>query len=191
MATPRCGAKKHDGSGATCQQPAGAGTDHKGSGYCKYHGGNSPSLKLHAAREAIRRGTAFYGDPVDVTPGEALLGEVRRTAGHVAFLEARVREAVLEEEEATKGAKEGSSVEHRVRILRDLYERERKHLTTVCQVALHAGVEERAVRVAERWGDELARMLGSILEDLKLTAEQQRRAPEVVGRHLRVLEGSG
>lgn len=189
MAPQLCGAKKSDGSGNTCQQPAGFGTDHKGVGKCKYHGGNSPSGKLAAAREEVRRGTAFYGEPVDVTPSEALLGEVRRTAGHVAFLEARVREAVLEEEEATNGAKEASSVHARVQALRELYAHERKHLTAVCQVTLHAGVEERQVRVAEKWGGELANVLGAILEDLKLTKEQRDRAPDVVGRHLRVLEG--
>ena len=34
----RCGRPKKDGNG-TCTQPAGAGTDHYGTGPCKYHGG--------------------------------------------------------------------------------------------------------------------------------------------------------
>lgn len=184
---PKCGAKLTKGEG-TCRHPAGYGTDHLGTGTCKFHAGSTPSGKLAAARAEVR-GPAFYGDPVDVTPSEALLQEVRRTAGHVAFLGLQVREAVLADEEATNGAKEASSTKERVRALRELYAAERKHLTQVCQVTLHAGVEERQVRVAERWGDELAGLLGAILADLKLTKEQERRAPDVVGRHLRVLEG--
>lgn len=177
---PLCGARLVSGEG-TCKHRAGAGTDHLGTGHCKYHTGNTPSGRLHAARQAVR-GPAFYGDPVEVLPGEALLQEVRRTAGHVAFLEAQVREAVREDEEA-------SSTKAWVTALRELYAHERKHLTQVCQVALHAGVEERQVAVAERWGGELANVLGAILEDLKLTAAQRERAPDIVGRHLRVLEG--
>jgi uncharacterized protein YjcR len=34
-----CGAKKRDGSGEPCAQPAGWGTDHLGEGRCKLHGG--------------------------------------------------------------------------------------------------------------------------------------------------------
>jgi hypothetical protein len=182
MGMKMCGSKKLDGSGKTCVLKAGFGTDHSGFGKCKFHGGMSPSGKLAAAREETR-GTAFYGDPVDVTPGEALLQEVRRTGGHVAYLAAKVAQADLDAKDT------GEPLTARVRALRELYAHERRHLTQVCQVALHAGVEERAVRVAERWGDELANVLSAILEDLQLTKEQQARAPDVVGRHLRVMEG--
>ena len=58
----------------------------------------------------------------------------------------------------------------------------------VCQVALHAGVEERSVRVAERMGAELATLIGAILGDLALSSKQKAQAPEIVRRHLRVLE---
>ena len=41
---PRCGASTKEGG--ECKQPAGAGTEHYGSGKCKYHGGaNGKSLK--------------------------------------------------------------------------------------------------------------------------------------------------
>lgn len=186
--TEFCGSPKR--RGGTCQQPAGAGTDHLGSGRCKFHGGSSPAGKKFAAKEALRKGTAFYGDPVNVTPGEALLAEVRRTAGHVAFLEARVARADLAVVEGTNAPEDPKAVASRVEVLRHAYQSERKHLTQVCQVALHAGVEERAVRVAERWGGELANVLGAILADLQLSKTQQEKAPDIVARHLRVLEAA-
>jgi len=37
--TPRCGASKRNGDGEPCELPAGWGTDHKGEGRCKHHGG--------------------------------------------------------------------------------------------------------------------------------------------------------
>lgn len=43
--TPRCGASKRNGNGEPCQLPAGWGTDHKGEGRCKHHGGASPGGK--------------------------------------------------------------------------------------------------------------------------------------------------
>lgn len=42
MSNALCGAKKRDGSGETCRQVAGWGTDHVGTGRCKLHGGLSP-----------------------------------------------------------------------------------------------------------------------------------------------------
>lgn len=38
----RCGRTKRDGSGDTCDLPAGWGTEHTGEGACKLHGGNTP-----------------------------------------------------------------------------------------------------------------------------------------------------
>lgn len=40
-----CGAKKRDGSGATCRNRAGWGTDHVGEGRCKLHSGAVPRGK--------------------------------------------------------------------------------------------------------------------------------------------------
>lgn len=46
---PFCGAKKRDGS--TCRQTAGHGTDHVGTGRCKFHGGASTGPKDREARK--------------------------------------------------------------------------------------------------------------------------------------------
>lgn len=63
---------------------------------CRMHGGKTPgALAKGAARQAeeeARRAVATLGLAVDVSPAEALLEEVRWTAGHVAWLRARVQE---------------------------------------------------------------------------------------------------
>src|SRR4051812_32041667 len=59
------------------------------------------------------------------------------------------------------------------------------------KMAIDAGVEERRVQLAERWGDDLARMLGNVLEDLNLTPAQAKKAPEIIRRNLISIEGRG
>jgi len=45
-----CNARKTDGSGY-CGQPAGMGTDHKGTGRCKFHGGNTVNQEKNIIEE--------------------------------------------------------------------------------------------------------------------------------------------
>lgn len=65
---PFCGGQKHQGEG-TCRQPAGAGTDHLGTGRCQFHGGCTPShrqaaIKDQAAVELARLNIAPVEDPL-------------------------------------------------------------------------------------------------------------------------------
>lgn len=187
MGVEKCGAKKTDGSG-TCEQPAGLGTDHLGVGRCKFHGGATRSHERAGARELARRGLLWYGDPdPDADPGEALLEEVQRTAGHVAWLAKEISEREGPEEGAEP--EEASAERLRLSSLRVLYREERDHLVRVCQVALNAGVEERRVRLAEQLGDQLANVLDAIFGELELTPKQRKQAPAIVRRHLFAIEG--
>lgn len=86
---PSCTGHRRDGK--PCGQPQ-MTEQH----VCRLHGGKSPRALAAAekrgqdrvAREAVKT----YGLPVDVSPTEALLEEVRWTAGHVQWLRARVQE---------------------------------------------------------------------------------------------------
>lgn len=121
------------------------------------------------------------GAPRDVDPGVALLEEVHRSAGHVAWLERKVR--ALEESEMVwgqvmalherrVGGPGGDFVLQReenraaINVWWELYERERRHLATTAAAALKAGVEERRVRLAERAHDVLESAINRILQDL-------------------------
>lgn len=132
-----------------------------------------------------------------MSPAEALLDEVRWTAGHVAWLRERVQEVEQEhltwgltkreEHGATEfpGTNETETATPNVWI--ELYSRERKHLVDVCKAALAAGVEERRVRLAESQGAMLVTVIRAILDDLNLSPEQAARVGEVVPRHLRAV----
>src|SRR4051794_592389 len=85
----RCGGhRKRDGAPCRRQPRTGAPV-------CLVHGGGAPQVKAAADRRVregrARRDVETFGLPVEVDPAEALLEEVQRTAGHVAWLSEQVR----------------------------------------------------------------------------------------------------
>lgn len=172
---PRCGGKRRR-SPDLCTQAAGWGTSHPGVGRCKLHGG-STSSHVHAAQRAMaEHAVATYGLPRDIDPAEALLDEVRWTAGHVSWLRDRIQEleqdalvwGVTEQVERTATEFAGTDTTHKAipSVWLDLYQKERKHLVDVCKAALAAGVEERRVRLAEQAGTQLAQVIRAVLTEL-------------------------
>lgn len=192
----KCGARKTDGS--ACPNWA-----MNGQLVCHAHGGRAPQAKAKAIERVSElraiKAVETYGLPLDISPGDALLDEVRYTAGHVAWLRERVRE--LEEddlvwgrtEKVRKNATEFKGVDTTYgatpNVWLDLYMRERKHLVDVAKAAIAAGIEERKVRLAEQQGQLVATVIRGILGDLKLTPEQRELVAEVVPRRLRALAG--
>lgn len=178
---------------------------------CRYHGGNAPRARAAGARrvqeQAAQQAVETLGLPVDVSPSDALLEEVRWTAGHVQWLRGKVQELqpkalvwgktrtavkVTEREfegMAIESTEETVTREASLSLWYDLYERERRHLVTVCAAALRAGVEERRVRLAESQGELVAGVIRAILNDLGLSGEQEALVADVVPRHLRAIAG--
>lgn len=154
----KCGGRKRDGSGDTCTQTAGWGTDHPGIGRCKLHGGNTPNHITAARAEQARRDVETYGLPRDIAPALALLEEVHRTAGHVAWLGSKVREldedalvwGTTEEVEKTAGTDTTRAAKPNPWLV--LYQQERKHLVEVSAKAIAAGCSERLVQLQEKQG---------------------------------------
>ncbi|MFY1686482.1 hypothetical protein [Plantactinospora sp. WMMB782] len=190
---PKCTGKRSNGKGRCGKWPM------KGQKVCRNHGGASPQAKAAAearlAEQDLRAAVKTYGLPVDISPTDALLDEVKWTAGHVRWLRDRIQEmetAALDWGKTSEVVKDsgefpGVDVTHSAvpPVLLDLYQRERKHLLDVCKAAIAAGIEERRVRLAESQGALLADVIRRILADLGLTPEQQSRVSEVVPRHLR------
>lgn len=197
----RCTAKAKS-TGVQCARYAIEGTS-----TCRVHGSGSRKAKAAAARRVeeakaareAERAVTTLGLSRDVSPSEALLEEVRWTAGHVDWLRDRVREVERDElvwgktkwkqTESADGPMEETVEGATPSVWYDLYEREREHLVAVCTAALRAGVEERRVRLAEAQGEQVAAVIKAILGDLQLTAVQQQRVGEVVPRRLRLLAG--
>jgi hypothetical protein len=166
---------------------------------CGSHGGRARQNKAAGVQRAseakARQIMETYGQQIDTNPVDALLDEVRWTAGHVAWLRDRVRE--IEQAALTWGVTEtvdkqaaefpgvDTTEAARPNVWLVLYQSERKHLVDVCKAAISSGIEERRVRLAEQQGAILIGVIQMILGDLGLTPEQQALVPEVVPRALR------
>lgn len=189
-----CGAHARS-TGLPCVQPVQPGSR------CRFHGGATPQAKRAAQRRAAEAAAAeavrTYGLPLDVSPTDALLNEVRWTAGHVAWLRERVQE--LEHaalvwgmtEQVDKGAGEFTGTDTteaaKPNVWLTLYQQERAHLVSVCKTAIQVGIEERRVKLAEAQGEVVAGVIRAILGELGLSADQAARAPEIASRHLRLV----
>jgi len=182
----------------------------RGAEVCGAHGGRAPQVRAAAAArlaEAEARAVAAtFGVPRAVDPGQALLEEVHRTAGHVAWLASVV--AGLERDEVVWGVAEetdrpavygedgmqiGGGLEVKRKAVPNawvvLYQQERKHLAAVAKAAIDAGVSERLVQVYEQIASSYVQVLERVLDELHLTEEQRRRVPSVVQGQLQAIAG--
>lgn len=166
-----CSAKTR--SGGSCKRPAGWGTQHVGIGACKLHGGSVPNHMKHAQKIQAERAVATLGLPRDVAPHVALLEEVHRAAGHVAWIGEIVGR--MQEKELVQGVTKAirhpdgtQTVEAQaaISVWVKLYHDERDRLVRVSKAALDAGVAERFVRLAEQEAQHLASVVKAILTDL-------------------------
>jgi len=174
----RCTAKSKR-SGEQCKNTA-----IPGGATCRMHGGAASQVRRKAAtrlaEEHARQAVITYGLPRDIDPAAALLEEVHRTAGHVAWLAQKIRElddtdltwGITEETDKTATLSPGTDRKATARpsVWLDLYHRERRHLVHVSKTALDAGISERLVHLAEQQGamlaDVIRRSTDSLLDRL-------------------------
>ena len=182
----KCGSKKNKGIDI-CTLPAGWGTDHPGFGPCKHHMGSTPAGRKSAAIERGEELMVFYGKPLDTDPIQALLDEVKTTAGHKAWLAAEIAKVNVELVSA-QGKVAGLTPE--IEGLLRLYQWERDHLVRTAKTCLDAGINQRLVEIAEHQGAKLADAIDTILAGLHLTAAQAALVPQIVPDVLRGLVGS-
>lgn len=177
----------------------------KGATVCPAHGAATEHVK-NAAAERLRRqkmdkAVAKYGLPRDVGAEEALLEELRRTAGIIEFLEEVIRD--LDDADqlvwgVTKTEYVGAS-EYRgtneteaaaLNIWLELYNRERVHLLNVTKTIISLNIADRQVRIAEDNARIVAEVLRGTLADLGLSTKQPEVA-KALGRRLRALPSPG
>ncbi len=162
--------------------------------------------------ELARVAVASFGLTRDIGPLEALLEEVQRTAGHVAWLGEQIAAldpAILiwgiTEKKFTliEGPSGGQSPERSTHASRvevkegpsvstwlELYNSERKHLVRVCAVATSCGIAERQVQIAEEQGKLIARVISGVLSDLGVSLERQDVRVAVSRRLVQVSRGA-
>lgn len=172
-----CNAKKK--SGDICLLAAGWGTPHPGLGRCKFHGGMSPNHLKAAARQEMKH---LLGFEMEMAPIDALMWCIRITAGEVHWLSVKLTQTPQSEWlESTIMGKQ-----------LNLWARQRHlaidRLAKYSKWAIDAGIAERQVRIAEMYGETLARLIQGILEELRLTVDQREQAPEIVRRQLALVD---
>jgi hypothetical protein len=177
----QCGAKKKHGT-TTCSLAAGWGTSHPGTGRCKFHGGSTPNHVKAAASDEYRK---LLGTTKDINPVDAIIWCIKIRAGEVEWLTQRMQE--LDEKAWIEETLVGKQFH--------LYARERSaamgELVKFSNIALSLGLAEKAIRLAEQYGNTIARLLEGILTDLMphLSDEGKALAPQIVRRHLILIEG--
>ena len=149
---------------------------------CAKHGGSSPQVRAAAVRRLQEREAVLavetFGLPRVVDPHTALLEELHRTAGAVAWLGALISDL-------GRGKVQGEHVYVR------LWQEERDRLVKVAKTCVDVGIEERRVRLAEQAGAQLAAVVRAVLDRLGLSDEQRVLALTVVPEEFRRLSSDG
>ena len=198
---PRCGqpherCKAHNRQGFPCGRYPLAGQQ-----VCNLHGGKSPRALSAAGRRLAEREALLavetFGLPILVDPHTALLEELHRTAGAVAWLGALVadleRADVIWGQTRKKvgGDDAGTTFEAKPNAWYVLWQGERKHLVDVATACTKAGIEERRIQLAEDQGRLLAGVIQRILGRLDLSEVQQSLVGSVVPEELRQIAITG
>lgn len=155
-----------------CHQPAGKGTWHTGAGKCSKHGGNSRRGSLEGWLIMVHKFAQFQG----VTPWEALLEEVERTAAGLRFLDEKVGQATHDEDLLPDG-EFGPWVTMRERL--------QAHGLRVFKATMDVGIERIMAEQSRIDGERMAQVLLAGIEAGNLTDEQR---VAVTGAMRRALE---
>lgn len=150
-----------------------------------------------AARGILEQLTGYK---LDVNPLDALLMCVRIAAAEVSFFTAKISELEPDDvigrpmrEQVASTKDTWGVVDLKLPYELNIWIRARSaavdNLAKYSALAIKAGVEERLIQVAERTGDRLAAAIEGILNQLQLTPDQMRRAPEAIRAQLYLLEG--
>ena len=132
---------------------------------------------------------ATYGLPREVDPHAAVLEEVHRTAGHVAWLYDKIQQLGEEVEKGSLGDQtlhQFTSMGLKASVWVEMYQTERAHLLKASKSAVDMGVSERQVQLAEEQGRMIAMLLQQFIDsqEIALTPAQRAVAPKVIRRLL-------
>lgn len=187
-----CGHASRRRRNRLCSMPAGYKTNHLGLGSCRYHGGSAWQVE-----EAWRMAQEIALE-LDVTPWDALLLEVRRSAARCAWLDERLNAAVRQDStliidpDTRDEILLPAGLRPDLRVLLIESRNERRHMARVAKAAIDAGVAERLVRQIELEGRLVAEAVGAGLDALELlvtlTDEQRAAAVHAASERLLMIE---
>lgn len=176
-----------------------------GAPVCPRHGGHAPQVIAAAERRRQARDAVLalesFGVPIETDPQSALLDELYRTVGAVAWLgaivagldRAEIGWGVTEAVDKASGEFPGTDTTRAARpnVWVSMWQAERKHLVDVSSACLKAGIEERMLRVAEGQAMALAAVISAVLGRLELSPGQQELVPGVVAEELQAVALGG
>jgi hypothetical protein len=157
-----------------------------------------------ASRIELELDMGMFGPPLPGDPGVLLMEELARANGHVRDIRKQIDDLedqdlvwnkVLELEESRSGGQGGDYSLARTEIRAEinqwwlLYERERKHMSTVAAACVRAGLEERRVRLAEKGVDRLEEAFIAALEDIGVDPHDGRVRAALGVRLQQAIEG--
>lgn len=131
----------------------------------------------------MERVVTSYGISREVDPGLAMLEEVHRTAGHVAWLGELV--ANLPADQLKQRDDRGFEKDA---VWVQMYTRERAHLVKACSDAIRCGLEARQVALAERLGEQVLTAMRGFAAELGHDPDDP-KVVEAGVRHLRLVAG--
>lgn len=190
---PICGAKKKNGD------PCGA-SPKKGHTRCHRHGGGSPRSKAAAKRRNAETAAREILGTIDPDaprehPVETLLNLIQAKAAEVAWLRSIVKEQTEEqlvwgETQHKHGlGPEGIVDEHTEKAEQNIWwkllREAEDQLADWLTKASRAGVEERAITLAEDQAMHLVTAINRILAQMQLTSEQQKLQSTIIPKVLR------
>lgn len=183
--TAKCGGKRKQGPpGATCERPAGAGTEHVGDGRCKLHGGCTPShVQAAATAKADRDVRTYLGQHVVIKPIDNPLAAYREFAGKAAaWLEAS--EAVMAKLTAENMRYYGKTGEQlRAEVV--VFERAMSSMNTVLATYARLNIDERLASVSVEVKKMILRAIEAALANAGVSGPKAIEAKQVAARHLR------
>jgi hypothetical protein len=168
-----CGQPKKNG--LPCRRSPGWGTDHEGTGACKFHGGQTPNGAVVAAQEEA----GAMSRPLEVTPTQAVTGVLHLAAGQLAYVTYKVGE--LDEADYFEG-EEGNRW---VRLQGRLMDR----LATFAKTAADMGIQERQVKLAEAQTMMIGKLISNVIGRLDLTPEQRKAVGPAIREEMAVIAG--
>lgn len=152
----------------------------------RLHGAAAPQVQAAAQRRldyaAAQDAAERLGILIETSPQQALLDELARSAGALAFYQAR-----LDEADDPNGLLVRTMFGSTPSTWLQLWNDERDRMARISTAALKAGIEERRVQLAEAQGALIADAIRRILNRLNLTHEQLTLVGTVVPEELRAL----
>jgi hypothetical protein len=149
MNSEKCGVARRQENGAPCRKSAGWGTDHKGIGPCRLHGGNFKSVAVAAERKRAETEMRTVLSGLGVTrPVSNPLQALRELAGEVLALKDALRGMV----EHLGSLRYDGQAGEQVRGEMQLYERALDRAAKVLVDIGRLNIDERLVRISEEQG---------------------------------------